>query len=776
MLAGAGAATGNDTDAAAAALNNQLSSLAASGASLSPEQGQQLVSAFFATAAPPAEEDTQAATNTLNLIASLIVASGSSVKIETAAFQFAAVPAPSEITAVPVQGGSIDVPPVPGVAAMSIIAWKRPDARRRRRLQEGGAQQATNMIAISALASDGTTTTVQNLTEPFRLSWDAASIDTAPSNYTDGNDTIHYEPECVYLNRQLGTWETDGCHTTIAPDGSLTCACNHLTEFAARFRAIRAKNAALFAAASQLYSIEGLIKYKYYFIFFGSFIAGGAILLIVLSRIDRKAAFVYQKLLAEFDEIRFLYRTHKGRKPFIVDRVYPAAKELMHSPTSSVDDGLPMLPSHETKLVKRSRLRRLFAAAKLLIRIWKNRIFHQHSYLSIFFRYDPRLGRTYRAIFILTTIFHSLFVSAFFYGYTHGVDAAPTIAETLFLAVLTSAINIPVLKFFYTLMNRAGTAEYKWRYPYIFTELKRRHDFEAALQNVQLGDIDEEIHQLMKEMGRDISVESSQDTASMTGSEQAAIEIQGADMAATATQDDSVETYLLLVLGRICCRRKRSSGPATGLLVAKSVASQLDPEFPTPNCISRHAPFHTTAGAIAYFVPIGWFIWCINYLLLFAASNSDDDSLYVFKSYGISQLTSLLLVNPLTILIGLVIGLSVFLIKQKCGKQGVVTPGHPIQVLSDPLYKPGATTSLSAKFGYWLFLKAPAEVSLRAPGVVEMDIACATPAAVNGHIQEIIRGSSPTMQDLKAAGGENNRDATISMLYYLYRGIALGCE
>jgi GPCR proteolysis site, GPS, motif len=760
---------GNDTSA----LTDQLSSLAASGAALSPEQGQQLVSAFFATAAPPAEEDTQAATNTLNLIASLIVASGSSVKIETAAFEFAAVPAPTEITAVPVQGGSIDVPPVPGVAAMSIIAWKRPDAQqRRRRLQGVASQQATNMIAISALASDGTAATIQNLTEPFRLSWDAAAIDTPPANHTDGNDTIHYEPECVYLNRQLGTWETDGCHTTIAPDGSLTCACNHLTEFAARFRAIRAKNAALFAAASQLYTIEGLIKYKYYFIFFGSFIAGSAILLIVLSRLDRKAAFVYQKLLAELDEIRFLYRTHKGRKPFIVDRIYPAAKELMHSPTSSVEE--PQLPAREV-LLRRSKALRLLAAAKLLIRVWKNRIFHQHSYLSIFFRYDPRLGRTYRAIFILTTIFHSLFVSAFFYGYTHGVDTAPTVAETLFLAVLTSAINIPVLKFFYTLMNRAGTAEYKWRYPYIFTELKRRHDFEAALQNVQLGDIDEEIRRLMREMGRDISVDASEDTGSTTGSEQAAIEIQGADMAATATQDDSVETYLLLVLGRICRRRKRESH-AQGLLVAKAAASQLDPEFSTPNCISRLAPFHTAAGAIAYFVPIGWFIWCINYLLLFAASNSDDDSLYVFKSYGISQLTSLLFVNPLTILIGLVIGLSVFLVKQRCGKEGVVTPGHPIQVLSDPLYKPGATTSLSAKFGYWLFLKAPAEVSLRAPGVAEMDIACANPAAVNGHIQEIIRGGSGSIQYLKAAGGENTRDATISMLYYLYRGIALGCE
>ena len=764
------------------ALTDQLSSLAGSGAALSAEQGTQLITAFFSDVQPLQgdQPDTEAATNTLNLLASLIVSSGSSLKIETAAFEFAAVPAPQEITAVPIQGGSIDVPPVPGVAAMSIIAWKRADGDSRMRRLQTGAQglQATSMIAISALASNGMAATVQNLTEPFRLSWDAASIDELPQNSTHGNDTIYYEHECVYLDRATGRWETDGCTTTVASDGSLTCACNHLTEFAARFRAIRAKNAALFAAASQLYSLEGLIRYKYYFIFFGAFIIIAVILLIILARIDRRASVIYQKLLAEFDEIRFLYRAHKGPAPFILDRIYPHAREIMTSPTSSIEDDQPL--SIEMKQTEfRSRAHRFARAVRLLFRVWKTRIFHQHSYLSIFFRYDPRLARTYRAIFILTTIFHSLFVSAFFYGYTHGVDQAPTVAETLFLAVMTSVINIPVLKFFYALMNRAGTAEYKWRYPYIFTELKRRHDFEAALVNVQLGLLDDEIRDAMCSLGRDVSVASSSETDTTASDESAsAIEIQGADMAAVSTQDESIETYLLLVLGRICCRRRSKEAP-TGLAVAKTIAYQIDPSYTTPNCISRLVPFHTAAGAIAYFVPIGWFIWCINYLLLFAASNSDDDSLNVFKSYGISQLTSLLFINPLTILIGLVIGLSVFLIKQRCGKQASITPGHPMQVLSDPLYKAGATTSLSAKFGYWLFLKAPAEVSLRAPGVAEMDIACANPAAVNGYIQDLIRGngsSGGTIRELKAAGTEETRDATICMLYYLYRGLALGCE
>lgn len=85
-------------------------------------------------------------------------------------------------------------------------------------------------------------------------------------------------------------------------------------------------------------------------------------------------------------------------------------------------------------LLRRGFLLRHFIRALFVINVW-----FQHTYLSVFTRFDPWSPRTQRITQLICTLWASLFINSFFYAYAAGTPGKPlgplTLSETLVLAL-----------------------------------------------------------------------------------------------------------------------------------------------------------------------------------------------------------------------------------------------------------------------------------------------------------------------------------------------------
>ena len=88
-----------------------------------------------------------------------------------------------------------------------------------------------------------------------------------------------------------------------------------------------------------------------------------------------------------------------------------------------------------------------------------------------------------------------------------------------------------------------------------------------------------------------------------------------------------------------------------------------------------------------------------------------------------------------------------------------------LEFFSDPLASKGST-NLSASFAYWIFLRAPADVSIRTPWNTNMDIACATPKAAIGYLESDISKSDEQVQTNKCVAEQR-----AVAIYALWRGL-----
>ena len=95
----------------------------------------------------------------------------------------------------------------------------------------------------------------QNLLNPIQLSWTI-------SNVTNNTNIINYEGICYYWNTTYVNWKEDGCYSVYVNKTYITCNCTHLTEFSARINAVLISNVNIFSNIGNVYSEDGLIKYK----------------------------------------------------------------------------------------------------------------------------------------------------------------------------------------------------------------------------------------------------------------------------------------------------------------------------------------------------------------------------------------------------------------------------------------------------------------------------------------------------------------------------------
>lgn len=219
---------------------------------------------------------------------------------------------------------------------------------------------------------------------------------------------------------------------------------------------------------------------------------------------------LYARMTAYFDKYRVSYNTLRGYLSLNKNSPagHPALEqykeiEAQHQEQSGKEVGnetnldITNLPEEDkmfnrlyqptTKLIEKlqqpretlwSRIRHYWHLKNFLFRLWITRIWYSHSWVSIFSSFNAEVPRSYRLLLFAVELLGSLFLSAFFYSFEHGTDDAPlpplTVVEILILALIVTAIQLPITWTITVLLSRGSSHRFRRRYPVIFDELRKR--------------------------------------------------------------------------------------------------------------------------------------------------------------------------------------------------------------------------------------------------------------------------------------------------------------
>jgi len=422
-----------------------------------------------------------------------------------------------------------------------------------------------------------------------------------------------------------------------------------MTDFSTRIKGIISQNADVFSMASSVYSEEGLRKFSSWYGIFGAFALLTFILVYTATLLDYPLRPIYVDLLMKHDKF----------KP-ILARI-PYTPIYRYNPYSSAK---LYKKRDETLLPPKSRFN---PCRRLCI---------QHSYFQAMLRFDPRLSRSFRILFLILIQFHSLFVTAFLYGFSNG-SKVMSAGDTILLSILTSLVTIPCVRIALWALNRVGLEEFKFQFPAIYHEYMRRVEFEAIAEPLFSGD---------KE------VEAEEDTGASIG----------IDM------DESLCVRML----NLCQWRSEVEvkPPKERAVILRELAECIKkdyPKFRTYGMGWERLPCHTVEGWIFLLSSLGWIGWCLNYLLLFASAHSNSVGEGILISYGSTELVTIFLTQPLTIICTML----VFIFGHKKLPWPFNTESKTIPSIyyfSNPLH---SHSILSSEFAHILFLDVPSKAS-----------------------------------------------------------------
>ena len=507
---------------------------------------------------------------------------------------------------------------------------------------------------------------------------------------------------CLYWSTDLGLWTDDGCTATGGTNESVTCLCTHLTDFSARIDAVVSENTAIFNNAGNVYSLEGLIRYLQWYAVFGGIGLGTVLLALIVIRIDQISIENYVKSLCHNSLI---------------------AEMLQGSPTSPINVYDAFLTIKE---VDKHKDNKPVPEISLF-----HRILIQHSRLGFLFRFDPRLSRLFRLLGICLLQFHSLFITALLYGFTYGAGGKSNMMwyDTILLAIITTSLNIPMVKGLMYFMNNVGLEEFKKQFPLLFAEYKRRIDFE------KLG-----LVYLEKKRGLVLNVVDAVDEKD-----------SGASKEAANNEEDGILDLIVLYL---CCRSKKTDLKGdlhehTPHHLLREMATVVKEAYPYVEAYSSFwgmFPCHTNTGLLYLLMSFGWIGWCLNYLLLFASAHDRSVGEGVMISYAASEISTVFLSQPLIIALSYVFYKTI----NKYGdrlpswiKDRIITKSvrliPAIYYFSDP-WVGTAKTSFTSEYAYNIFVKCPAHST----GVSELVYANQKAVMYGGEVVE-----NPTITELK---------------------------
>jgi hypothetical protein len=684
-------------------LNNYLNYLLSSGGILPPDEALSLIN----TIPQVGISDTM---NILKKLGGVI-----SEPISFSSTNFEGGLAPIKNTTVEVSSAlyNINVPVIPNLppnSSVVAISWSNTTTF-------SNETTLSNIISVS-VSNKGVDQSVRNLTSPIVLTWNISDIINPP------NMTL----KCSYWNYTSSSWRSDGCNITVI-NNILNCECDHMTDFVARFERIAAMNKNIFENAGNVYSLDGLNIYKNYYIFYGCYFITMILIGIGLQQLDIKNSEQYlQSLKQNFDIIKFKkdikefyidkcyiydkidefdeYNDYKIHKYKLINEIYNKLdkdkfenkKELFEYIQLLVDEELEnkqlfdinsrlVVNSDNSPKDSDSKNKKIMVCTHILklISLWWKRLLYQHNYLSILFKYDPQSPRIFRVFFIFTVISHTLFMTALLYGYTHnlsgGVEATSPIMA-ISLSIITSIINVPFMNFIMKILQLSGKYEFEWRYPFIFREIKKMIIFEEVYYNNNNNK--NNTHDIIK----------------------------------NEHEDNIITNILVNYIFKYfnCCKRSdkniiKSKDEIFKDRIDKEVVKIKDIPLESKWWYTYYLPFHTPVSTASFMGCLGYLIWTINYLLLFSANTKPEIQISIMESFGISQLFSIFIMTPITLLITL---LFTWVYHKYIKKTSVISNMIPLYYHSDPFVN-DKSFGLTVRLTKSLFLKSIAESSINQP-------------------------------------------------------------
>jgi len=685
--------------------------------------------------------------------------------VSTDSFDLSMKRLPMNSSSTSVANTNISLPAIPGSSASSAIQWTSSP-------YSDNTSLSTPVLSLSVLDSNGHEIPVNNLSTPIVLEWNVAHLMRPPAqymidcvkgdvylyggsrysyfaNFSGTNASLPcaspassasassasassasssafncgrgssrsrgiYEymcptPElvssCMYWSSSTNGWSTDGC-TPVLNGSSMKCYCTHLTDFTTRISAVADQNKAIFDNAGNVYSLEGLAKYANWYGIFGGIAFLTVVLGLLSSRIDfvRTRRYVVElynnKTIQKFIE----YKPHL--------HIYAYSKFISYT-----ND----IKNYEEPVEQEYSL--------------LQRICFQHTRLQFLFRYDPRLSRIFRLLSLFVLQFHSLFITALLYGFTY-TGTPMQWYDSIILALITSALNIPMIRILIGSMNAVGMKEFEFQFPYLAAEYKRREDFEK-LALVYLG----------------------KDPLLGGGS-------KGKSESESSQQSMQTDDILDMCAIYLCCRnsevKKENIKKLERPELLKRMGKLIAKSFIQHKAYSQAwsvLPCHTLSGAMYLACAFGWLGWCLNYLLLFSASHETHVGEKIMISYATSELTTVFITQPLSIAVSL--SLFVFLEKYaayipfyRFFKKKDDVPA--LYFFSNPWQN--SKSLLTSEFAYAIFVEAPAKASGVNPLVY---------APVNAIVPSLatLSSSDPDLTLREVEQGPGGREDKVKGLY-----------
>jgi hypothetical protein len=676
-------------------LNNYLNDLLSGGQQIPPAQALSVINNI------PVLE----LSDTMNILKKLSGLVTAPVSFTSSSFEGSLAPIKNTTIIVNSSNYGINVPIIPNLppnSAITAISWSNTTTF-------SNETTLSNIMSVS-ISSKGKDTSIKNLSVPLILTWNITNIITPP------NMTL----KCSYWNYTSSSWNSDGC-ILLQNTSVITCSCNHMTDFVTRFERIAEMNKNIFANAGNVYSLDGLEKYKNYYIFYGCYFIIMILIGSGLQQLDIKNSKQYLKSLTQnLDILKFKKEINK----FYIDKCYLYDEhnwnfneyyehkiyknKIMHEIYNDIDPSLKKQPNFinimnillDEKLDEKRRQeildhnssdsesnkKKSFGANILhILNIWWKRLLYHHNYFSIFYKYDPESPRIFRIFFIFTVISHTLFMTALLYGYVHTASGATDNSspiEAIVLSIITSLINVPFMNFIVKVLILAGKSEFEWRYPFIHREIKKMVIFEEVFYNKNKNKNKLNINNIDKNEN---------------------------------DEEDIFTNFIVQILCGLCYKKDTSKKIIDKEIIFnnridKEVIKLENIPYKYSWWFSNYLPFHTIRSFLSFFGCLGYLIWTINYLLLFTAEAGTDIQIQIMKSFGISQLFSIVLITPMTLFFTLLFTW----MYHKYLNTNFNTHNVPLYYYSDP-YVNDKSFGLTVRLSKSIFLESIALSSIHQP-------------------------------------------------------------
>ena len=526
-------------------------------------------------------------------------------------------------------------------------------------LPESAQENLTSSIlSISQYNLDGTPLTV---TSAFNF--------TLPMSGISGENNT---AQCIYLDRTSGNWSSEGCVSyDYSGDGYVLCSCSHMTEFASRFAAIAEMNNAIFEILAQQ------LQKPFIWLVVGGILSVFGILSFISFRLDEKSYYHYLYNLESNPEIQFI-QTHYN-------------DYILHSPIMS--ESLLQKVKSQINTLKSTRTTynlqdensvNISRGFWTYLKICSRRIPYKHPYFTWIFAFDPLFPRSYRLMFLFVGLVTSLFTTALLYGYKAGNINSETqmppleFKETVVLSLMTSAINIPIMKILKFMIDYSSKLEYKFRFPRLYEELQNRMNFEKHIHNRPLRSGNNK--------SEDVSLNEDIDY------------IKILNKISIIPNFDNLEIF------------KKNLSSIYSFSSVKSLKLELPNIDVSPkkvHSIHKFLVLHSKASIATLAIIFTWFAWCLFFFISFGLYQKQESVNSLLQTFGQTQGAQIFVIQPLSLMIILWILNKIESVRIKyCHKK----ESNSFIEVSNPM-KNKYSTMLSNSFGHLLYVHIPAKCS-----------------------------------------------------------------